>query len=218
MSGPRIGSTMIEGRVEYTTSHALRIIFRTGPGDPLAVAVRGAGNGPVARSAIALGVRNGGTGKHRIRYADGSIVWVESKTTAPTVVRRGDGAAIGTISRARTSTAVSATAGTLFHFVPDPDEPMSAALFRILVLDRMGAAVAHLDVVRTAAGWSLARVANDLYDTYLWWGEAGSALAVPVLGTRLSPHRALDRTERDVLLGVCVDITLGLRPYTAAMR
>ncbi|GAB0106913.1 hypothetical protein JMUB6875_59030 [Nocardia sp. JMUB6875] len=185
---------MIEGRVVHKVSNALKITFSAGPGDPLAVGVRGAGNGLGAKAAILFGFKNSGTGKHRITYADGSVVWVESRSSEPTVLSRGDGTAIGTIQRADTSTAVGSTAGTLFHFVPDAEEAETPELYRLVVLDRMGEETGRLDVVRASTGH------------------------IPILGTRLRLRHPLDRVERDVLLGACVDITLGLRPYVAAMR
>ncbi|MFF2551529.1 hypothetical protein ACFVUS_11050 [Nocardia sp. NPDC058058] len=217
MSAPRGGSMMIEGRVVHKLSNALQVTFQSGPGDPLADGVQGAGDGFGGKMAMLFGFKNGGTGKHRITYADGSVVWVQSREAAPTVLSRADGSAIGTINRADTSTAVGSTAGTLLHFVP-ADEPKSPELFRLRILDRMGEEFGRLDVVRTAGGWTLGRIANDLYDTYIWWDRAGQPLPTPILGTRLLLQRAPDPTERDVLLGACVDITLGLRPYITAMR
>ncbi|MGW4249761.1 hypothetical protein [Nocardia sp. NPDC004722] len=218
MSAPQDGSTMIEGRVVHKASNALKITFNAGPGDPLAVGVQGAGNGFGAKTAILFGFKNGGAGKHRLTYADGSVVWVESRDAAPTVLSRGDGTSLGTIQRADTSTAVGSTAGTLFHFVPDPEEPRTPELFRMVVLDRMGVEAARLDVVRTVGGWTVRRIVSDLYDETFWWDRAGQALPVPILGTRLWLKHPLDPVERDVLLGACVDITHGLRPYITAMK
>ncbi|WP_433565911.1 hypothetical protein ACQP1O_12155 [Nocardia sp. CA-151230] len=218
MSAPQEPSTMIEGRVVHKVSNALKITFSAGPGDPLATGVQGAGNGLAAKAAILFGFKNGGTGKHRITYADGSVVWVESKDSAPTVLSRGDGTSLATVQRADTSTAVGSTAGTLFHFVPDPEEARTPELFRIVVLDRMGQETGRLDVVRTVGGWTLRRIANDLYNESFWWDRAGQPLPVPILGTRLWLRHPLDPVERDVLLGVCVDIALGLRPYIAVMK
>lgn len=190
---------MIEGRVVYSATDAVRVAFRRGPGEP-----------------FALGVTNGRSGRHRLTYADGAIVWVESTPAAHTILERGDGTALGVITRADTSTAVGATAGTLFHFVPDR-EAVSADLFRLRVLDRMGRDFAHLDVVRTAAGWATGRSADEHWESHLWWDRSGPVLPVPILGTRLLVRHRPDRDERDVLLAACVDITLGLRPYVAEM-
>lgn len=183
---------MIEGRVART-SRSLEITFHSGPGDPLAVAVRGS-SGRTARAAALFGFHTAGTGTHRITYSDGSTLLVRSRTTAPTRLTRSDGTAIATIQRGDTSTAVAATAGPLFHFVPAPSDAETPALFRLHVLDRMGEKFARLHVVRASEG-----------DT-------------PLLGTRLLLCTPPDATERDILLAVCVDITLGLRPYITAMK
>jgi hypothetical protein len=209
---------MIEGRVVHKASNALRITFRSGPGNPLAVGVQGSGNGRCATLAILLGFRAAGAGRHRITYADGSVVWVDSRDDASTVLRRGDGTAIGHILRADTTTAVAATGGTVCHFVPHPDEPRTPDLFRLLVLDRMGNEIGYLDVIRTAGGWTRRHLAHNLWDACIWWDRAGRPLPVPILGTRLAMARPLDRVERDMLLGACVDIALGLRPYVTVMR
>lgn len=209
---------MIEGRVVHKTSNALKITFADGPGEPLAVGVQGAGDGAGAKLATLFGFKNGGTGKHRITYPDGSIIWVESKSKEPTVITRDDGTPLATIERGDTSSAVSATGGTLFRFVPDPDEARTPELFRMLVQDAHGQELGRLDVIRMAGGWTLGRVANELYNTYLWWDHAGQALPVPLLGTRLMMRAPVDSVARDVLLGACVDIALGLRPYTVDMK
>ncbi len=209
---------MIEGRVVHSLTNALRITFRSAPGDPLATAVQGAGDGFTAKLGTLFGFKNGGTGRHRLTYADGSALWIHSKDSAPTVLTRPDGSPIATIQRADTSTAVGATAGTLFHFVPMPDGAHTPDLYRLRILDRMGEEAGRLDVIRTPGGWTPARIAGELTDTYIWWDRAGQPLPVPLLGTRLMARRPLDRIERDVLLGVCVDITLGLRPYIAVMK
>ncbi len=211
---------MIEGRVApgLGGSKALHITFSAGPDEPVAVGVQGAGNGLGARAAILFGFQNVGVGRHLLTYTDGSVVWVDSHRDAPTVVSRADGGAVGKIVRAETSTVVGATAGTLFHFVPDPEHRDTAALFHLLVLDRMGEEAGRLDVVREVEGWSAGRLANGAGDTFLWWDRTGTALRVPILGTRLVTAHVLDRVERDVLLAACVDIALGLRPYVTAMK
>ncbi|MTE13589.1 hypothetical protein [Nocardia aurantiaca] len=218
MSAPQAASTMIEGRVVHEVNNALKITFSAGPGDRLATGVQGAGNSLGAKAAILLGFKTGGAGKHRITYADGSVVWVESKDAAPTVLSRGDGTVLGTVQRADTSTAVGSTAGTLFHFVPDPEEARTPELFRLVLLDRMGVQVGRLDVVRKVGGWTSRRFVDDLHNEPFWWDQAGQPLPVPILGTRLWVKHPLDPVERDVLLGVCVDIGLGLRPYIAVMK
>jgi hypothetical protein len=212
---------MIEGRVLGEAAGPLRIVFRDGPGELLAVGVAGVDT--------RLGVD-----RHRLRYSDGSVVWVESDPAAPrgragrrastsgsgasTVLRRGDGTAVGHILRGDTATAVAATGGTLCHLVPHPKEPETPELFRLVILDRSGDMAGHLDVIRTADGWTRHPAPDEAGDIHLWWDRTGRSLPVPILGTRLVMHHRMDRTERDVLLGACVDIAIGLRPYITVMR
>jgi len=189
------------------------IVFRGGPGEPLAVAARGEGRG--ARSAILLGRKNS---RYRIGYLDGGVVRAEPSDETTLALRRGDGSVVGTIVRGETVTAVAATGGTLFHFVPDPGEACTPDLFRLVVLDRMGAEFGRIDVIREASGWASHRLADSMGDTYLWWDRTGQPLPVPILGTRVVAEHPLDRVERDVLLAACTDIALGLRPYIVQMR
>ncbi|WP_153415632.1 hypothetical protein [Nocardia macrotermitis] len=213
MPALRNGSTMIEGRVACETPGGATIAFRGGPGVPVAVAARGEARG--ARSAMLLGRKSI---SFRIGYADGSVVRVEPLDEVSIALRRGDGAAIGTILRGETVTAVAATGGTVFHVVPDAGESCTPELFRLVLLDRSGGEFGRLDVIRTVGGWASHRLADPLGDTYLWWDRGGESLPVPILGTRLAVPYPLDRVERDMALAACADIALGLRPYIPAMR
>jgi hypothetical protein len=203
---------MLEGRVVCEAPGRVTMVFKGGPGEPLAVATRGDGQG--ARSAILLGRKNSG---YRIGYTDGAVVRAEPSDETTLLLRRGDGSAVGAITRGDTVSAVAATGGTLFHFVPDPDEACTPDLFRLVVLDRMGVEFGRLDVIREAGGWASHRLADRLGDTYLWWDRSGQPLPVPILGTRVVAEHPLDRIERDVLLVACTDIALGLRAYIPAM-
>lgn len=204
---------MLEGRVVCEAPGAVTMVFRCGPGEPLAVAARSEGGG--ARSSILLGHKNS---RYRIGYSDGGVVRAEPTDETTLALRRGDGGAIGTIVRGETATAIAATGGTLFHFLPDPGEACSRDLFRLVVLDRMGAEFGRIDVIREASGWASHRLADSLGDTYLWWDRTGQSQPVPILGTRVVAEHPLDRIERDVLLAACADMALGLRPYIAQMR
>ncbi|QLY29543.1 hypothetical protein H0264_30485 [Nocardia huaxiensis] len=201
MPDPRSASTMIEGRVLRSAPNLIRVVFRDAPGDPFATAFT-----------------NGRTGRHRLTFADGTTLWVDSTAPARTDLERADGTALATITCADTSTAVGATAGTLFHFVPAPRDPVTKHRYRLSVLDRMGEEFARLDVVRTPDGWSTTHCADPHAQSHLWWERTGPALPVPILGTRLLLRRPPDRDERQVLLGACVDLTLGLRPYVLEMK
>jgi hypothetical protein len=72
-------------------------------------------------------------------------------------------------------------------------------------------------VIRRSGGWTLARALDSAYNEYVWWTHAGRSLPIPVLGTRLALHQAVTGVPRDVLLGACVNLAIGLRPYVAEM-
>lgn len=177
----------IEGRVERVRTDAAKVTFRTGTGEVLAAAVRAADAGPGGRLASLLG---SGRERYRIDYPDRPEVWVEPKDSSSTSVFRADGAAVGTILRAASATAVAATGGTLFHFVRDPSTPRTPELSRLLVLDRSGGELGCLDI-----GYP---------------GPEPRPDRIAVRGLLLR-----DRVEQDMLLGACVDMTLGLRTYCA---
>lgn len=204
---------MIEGRVVSDAPSGLSIVFQGGPGETLAVGARGEERG--ARSAVLLGHKNS---RYRIGYLDGAVLRAEPVDETGLTLRRGDGNAVGTILRGASVTAVAATGGTLFHFVPDPHEASTADLFRLVILDRSGMEFGRIDVIRGVGGWASHRLADRNGDTYLWWDRTGEPLEAPILGTRVVAEHPLDRIECDVLLAACTDIALGLRPYIPAMR
>lgn len=211
---------MIEGRVVHKKSNALQITFREGPGEPFAVGVQGAGDGRGSKLATLFGFKNGGSGNHVLTYQDGATLAVASKDSAPSVFARGDGVEVATVHRGETSKAVLAGGSELFHFVPDPDpeQARTPELFRLVVRNPAGEDLGRLDVIRKEGGWTIMRAIDAAWDEYIWWDRAGRALPVPILGTRLMLAEPVSGVERDVLLGACVDITIGLRPYVAAMR
>lgn len=208
---------LVEGRVVHKTSNALKITFNDGPGDPIAVGVQGAGDGRGAKAAILFGFKNGGTGRHVLTYADGTALEVQSRSAQPTLLTRG-GTEFVSVERGDTAVARDTAGRTVATFTADPDEAKTPDIFRVQISDGRGDALAELTVIRRVAGWSLWRTANAINDMTIWWDRAGEPLKTPLLGTRLALTRPATAAERDVLLGACVDITLGLRPYTAAMN
>ncbi|MEP7019941.1 MAG: hypothetical protein ABI808_04770 [Pseudonocardiales bacterium] len=218
MSDVPVAATIIEGHVGRKTSNALKMSFRDGTGDPFAVAVQGAADGKGRKLGVLFGFKNGGVGNHVLTYNDGTTVSIASREGAPTVFTQGgDGVGVATVHRGETSTALRAGGGELFRFAPDPEEARTFELFRIIVTTPTGEPVGRLDVMRRATGWTLARAVDAAWDTYLWWDHAGQSLPIPVLGTRLSLQHPVSGIDRDVLLGACVDLAIGLRPYIAAM-
>jgi hypothetical protein len=217
MTTPQAPGLLIKGRVAHKTSNALKIEFSAGPDAPLAVGVQGAGDGRGAKAAILFGFKNGGTGQHVITFTDGTRMGVHSRDKQPTLLSR-DGRDFATVERGETSTAVDSAGRPIARFGPDPVEDRTPDVFRLAVTAADGSALADLTVIRKVAGWSLMRSIDALEDTFIWWDRAGQALKTPLLGTRLVLSRQPTAVERDVLLGACADITLGLRPYIASMN
>ena len=85
---PDSGAVMIDGRIERATSNALRLVFRTGPGEPLGVARQGAGDGRGKKIGVLFGFKNGGTGNHLLTFADGSTLGIESNSGKPSELTR----------------------------------------------------------------------------------------------------------------------------------
>ncbi|WP_375479436.1 hypothetical protein [uncultured Jatrophihabitans sp.] len=213
---PASGAVLIDGRIERATSNALRMVFRDGPGEPLGVAKQGAGDGRGKKLGVLFGFKNGGTGTHELTFANGSVLTVESKDGRPSELTSG-GKPFATITRSDTATATLADGTVVARFLPDPDEPKSLELFRLVIADAADHEIGRLDVVRRSTGWSLARTLWRADQVAYWWDHAGAALSIPILGTRVVLNAAPDDALRDVVLGACTDIAIGLRPYVSAM-
>ncbi len=208
---------MIEGRVVHKKSNALEITFHDGPGDPLAVGVQGRGDGRGKKLGILFGFKNGGVGSHTVTYRDDSVFNVVSKDGAPSLFTRTDGSEIATITRGETSTA---TLGgrDIVHFRPAPVDAKTVELFRLILTAPSGEEMGRMDVIRRVAGWTLSRALDGAAGELIWWDRPGQPLPVPILGTRLTLDRPPVGAERDVLVGACVDMAIGLRPYVSAMQ
>lgn len=205
---------MIEGRVVHKVNNALKMTFTDGPGDPFAVGVQGAGDGRRAKMAVLFGFKNGGVGKHVVTYGDGTVLGVESKSGAASVFTR-NGAPLATVDRGDSSTARGVDGAPIAQIVADSgDEAKFVDAYRTIVKGPEGEDLGRLDVIRSVDGWSL----DTLIDLTIWWDRAGEPLPVPILGARVSLYETPDATLRDVLVGACVDMAIGLRPYVAAMR
>ena len=92
-------------------------------------------------------------------------------------------------------------------------EPLTSLLPK-----RRGRQVAKVDDPPTVKAATLSDVLDSAWSTYLWWDQAGAALPIQVLGTRLILLRPPTPLERDVLLAACVDLAIGLRPYIPEMN
>jgi hypothetical protein len=214
---------VIDGRIARKTSNGLKMTFHEGEGDALAVALQSSGDGKGAKLGVLFGFKNGGPGRHGLTYQDGRQIFVQSREQKPTLITQAGGAELAAVNRVvkgtDSSTAVGADGAQLLHFSSDPIEPMTPDVFRIVITDATGADLGRLHVIRKTSGWkTLSDVLDSAWSTYIWWDQAGAALPVLVLGTRLILLRELDPIERDVLFAACVDLAVGLRPYISEMN
>lgn len=210
---------LIDGRCAHKTSNALKITFMDGPdGEPLGIGEQGANDGKGKKFATLLGFKNGGTGNHRLKLRDGSVLNVASLEGKPSEFTRDDGTTVGTAVRGATSQVLGAGGNVVLTLTSDPVEARTPELFRVKVADAAGAPLASLDIIRKASGWSLAQQIIRADAALYWWDHAGAPLPIPILGARIAAFRAFSDTERDLLLAVCVDIVIGLRPYIAEMQ
>ena len=81
-----------------------------------------------------------------------------------------------------------------------------------------GEEIGRLDVIRKLDGWTASRALYGAVNELFWWDQPGQAMRVPVLGTRVVLTRPLVGAERHVLVGACVDMAIGLRPYISEMK
>ena len=207
-------AAVIEGRVRHRTSNALEMTFHAGPGEPLAVALQSGGDGRAAKVGMLLGFKNGGTGNHRLRYADGRTVGVGTRDGAPSRFTTASGSPLATVHRGVASVAVQPDGRELFWFTEDADEPATPELYRIRIAIPETGEVGWLEVIRRAPIPSASGSWDGLHHVQV---EERSR-PVPVHGTRLFVTEPITAVQRDVLLASCVDIAIGLRPYVAAMN
>jgi hypothetical protein len=144
--------TVIEGRVVHKTSNALQIAFYEGPGDAVAIGLQGAGDGKGKKLGVLFGFKNGGTGKHRLTFADGRILGVNSRDGAPSLITTEDGGPVATVTRGATSVATLPDQASLLTFADGPEEARTTDLFRLTVASDSGEALGQLDVIRRVAG------------------------------------------------------------------
>ena len=208
------GPLIVEGRITRAASNSLKLDFRDGADLPLASATQGG-----SKLGILFGFKNGGTGTHHLELADGSAYQVTSKDGAPTEITDAAGTPLATVTRGETSTLALADGTPLYVFAPDPEGVKTLELFRMLITDPAGAELGALRVIRNYQGWSLARtLLGDSLDPTTWLSrEVGEPLKIPLLGTQLVVAQPAQPLHRALLLAVCVDIAIGLRPYVAGM-
>jgi hypothetical protein len=208
-------TTIIEGRCGRKLNNSLTLTFRDGPGDPMAVAYQGGGDGKGRKAAVLFGFINGGTGRHLLTYPSGDSITVASREQVPTTIARADGVELASVERGDESIARLSGGTEVLRIESDPEDAKTLEAFRMRVKAPDGSEIGRLDLIRTVAGWSLL---DELLDASIWWDRAGQPMKIPFLGTRLVLQRDLTEIERDVVLGICVDLAIGLRPYIKEMR
>jgi len=206
----------VQARLGRRTSNALELVFRAGPGDPLAVAHQNGGGGVGAKFGTLLGFKNGGLGTHSLVAGDGDPRLLVATAKGPkTVVTSGDGSPFGVIERADDATTLRGPGDrVLATVVGDPAGVKTLEAFQLMVNGPAGSPLGKLQVARTIAGWSLV---DDIIDTTIWWGKA-APLQLPVLGASLQLDAEVDADLGDMLVAACVDLCIGLRAYVAGMR
>jgi hypothetical protein len=141
---------------------------------------------------------------------------VVSPKSGPTLVTDDQGAVLASVELGEPTVVRRGDAGPpLFHVVDDPARPKSTEAFNALVTRPDGDRVASLAVIRTLAGWSLAR---DLLESQIIFHGVAAPLKLPVLGTVLALDAPIDGFETGVLVAMCVDLAISLRPYVPSMR
>ncbi|UFS60521.1 hypothetical protein [Subtercola endophyticus] len=223
---------IVNGRLSRAAGNALVQTFDDGPttsepgGEPLAVARQGGAEGAGGKLGILFGFKNGGLGKHSIVTRAGSTLTVESSAGGVSTVSDGP-LELARITRGEESTVVAVSGTALYTIVADPAGVKGDESYRLRVLDAAAEPVGTLDVILRSGGWNI--TANTLLDlgfalsdldyfTDRWLNVTGAPLKFPNLGTRLVLREAPTPANLDILLGVCVDLSVGLRAYVAAMR
>jgi hypothetical protein len=210
-------SAAYEGRISRKASNSLELQVRDRTGATIGTAIQNGAGGGGGKLATLFGFKNGGTGRHLLSYTDGSALVVESRDAKPTLLSRDD-QPIADITRGETSSATLPGGRELFRFAADPDVPKDLDLYRMVVTDAAGMTVGRLNVVRRNTGWELARSLDRVLWDAVLWDQTGVALPIPILGTQLLTTAELVGVQRDILLGACVDIAIGLRPYFSGMQ
>ncbi|RFA09074.1 hypothetical protein B7R54_07435 [Subtercola boreus] len=216
---------MIVGRVGRRFTNALTMTFVDAPGDPVATVRQGGAGGFGGRFAIALGLRNHGPGRHLMQTREGERVVTASGYNSPSTIER-RGSTVATVSCGATTTVTGAGGVVLYTIEPDPDRASTADVRRMLVRGDGGATVARVDVILASSGWDispgevlgfgLALATEGLGALVSEGTPRGGSLPIRILGTRLVLVGPVAEEQRDLLLGLCVDLAVGGRQYVAA--
>ncbi|RFA21047.1 hypothetical protein [Subtercola boreus] len=213
---------VIVGRVGRRASNALTVEFTDGPGAPVATAKQGGAGGFGGRFAIALGLRNHGPGRHLSVTREGDRIVTDSGYNSPSVITRNSEPALSVTCGGFTRVC-GADGVERFRVERDPDRASTSDVDRMLVVDARGMRVALIEVILARTGWTIRpgdlldlglSVANDGLLGLLGDGSPrNGSLPIRILGTRLIIPAPVSLEERDLLLGLCVDLTIGGRDY-----
>ena len=204
----------IEGRLARKLNNALTMTFRNGPDEPIGEAVQSGADGVGRKLGVLFGFKNGGTGVHVYTPAVGQALRIESRDLQPTLLTRDDGSAVGSIERGPTCVGRDAHGQELLRWIDHPEGADTFQAFRLAVTDPDGELLAHVNVIRTLAGWSLGR---ELFEDAIWFGHAGQSLKLPFLGASVRLFRVLTPDQLELVIASCVDTAIGLRPYGTGM-
>ena len=204
----------IEGRMSRKLNNALTMTFRNGPDEPIGKALQSGADGVGGKLGVLFGFKNGGPGVHVYTPTVGQALHVQSRDLKPTLLTRDDGSAVGSIERGPTCVGRDANGRELMRWIDHPDGPDTFEAFRLAVTDADGELLAHLNVIRTLAGWSLGR---ELLEDAIWFGHAGQPLKFPFLGTSVQLFRVLTPSQLEFVIASCIDAAIGLRPYGTGM-
>lgn len=217
--------TVIVGRVGRRLNNALTLTLVDAPGEPVATARQGGDAGFGGKLAIMLGLRNHGPGRHLLETRDGDRVVTVSGFNSPSMIER-NGSTVATIDCAATTLVTDISGDVVFTVEPDRERASTADVDRMTVRGADGQIVAQVDVILAASGWELSpndvigfglSVASEGLGALLSDGTpSNGSLPIRILGTRLVLPRAVALPERDLLLGLCVDLAIGGRSYVAA--
>jgi len=198
----------LDGKASRKKNNALSVQFVDGNG-AVATAVQSGDDGRKTRTAVLMGWRNGGAGRHLVTFADGRKQVVE--VTADAAVRVSDdaGQELATITSGSPSTYRSADGATVLSI--EPDGPPTAGKVPMVIRRPGGEVVAQMVDVRTNTEWTVRdslRVVSDLY--MLVTASGAGSLPMRRFGTQVTSDTAPYPAEVDALIAITVAVCIGL--------
>ncbi|MGN6605695.1 MAG: hypothetical protein ACTHMS_01605 [Jatrophihabitans sp.] len=185
---------------------ALQVVDDTGA---VATAVQSSADGRRTRTAVLMGWRNGGAGRHGVTFADGREQVVEVAGGAPTRVLDAGGAVVATITPGAPSEYRAADGAVVLHV--QPDGPPTKGKLPMAVTRPDGSVLARAVDVRTNTEWSVRDALRDAGDlVMLVTGSGAGSLPMRRFGLQVTADAPPSTAERDALVAIAVAITIGL--------